>query len=302
MTIAEEICQQSERVEPTVSKTQLGKMRPAWLNQLVFGLLVASVLLKAESPRETMVVIKALGGSLGFFWVILMAETLVAVIVLFELGGKAGHYVSVALFIVFAAISAYMGIAGHRSCGCFGALKIHPGLTAVFDVAVAITLIRFKKDRVSAKTHLFAPVIVAALVLMAANLVWQLGGAPVSARDLTSNDHSRAGSIIVVDSENWGGQPFPLADYIVPRPTFVGSWSVLFFHHECNVCIAEVSKYESLGDAGHDVLLVEVPPHGYRPSKIRSVHFARLDETIDWFVETPLELEVTDGIVTHVEE
>jgi hypothetical protein len=48
------------------------------------------------------------------------------------------------LFNLFTVISLYKALVGYSSCGCFGAAKIWPGYTAAADLAIVLSLLRWR--------------------------------------------------------------------------------------------------------------------------------------------------------------
>jgi hypothetical protein len=69
-----------------------------------------------------------------------LAETLLAVWLL--VGPVTSHlwYVTTLVFSVFAITSAYLGLSGAPSCGCFGELTVNPWLAFSLDVAALVAL------------------------------------------------------------------------------------------------------------------------------------------------------------------
>jgi hypothetical protein len=108
-----------------------------------------------------------------------------------------------------------------------------------------------------------------------------------------------AGNLVVLEPEKWVGRRWPLLEYVDQRAELsVGRWQVVLYHHECPRCQAVL---ERLADVRGHLALVEVPPHGGPPANAPpGAHLARLSETREWFVETPLVLTLRDGIVEGV--
>lgn len=68
-------------------------------------------------------------------------EILFGIWLLFGLLPKLTWLASVGLFSIFATVSAFKGITGEASCGCFGEVAINPWITAEFDLGVVGMLV-----------------------------------------------------------------------------------------------------------------------------------------------------------------
>ena len=108
--------------------------------------------------------------------------------------------------------------------------------------------------------------------------------------------------IVVLDSEAWIGRPLPIAQW-VDVDFAQGQWIVLFYRRNCQDCLEALARYEELASQLHDqrVALIEVPPYGEDAIDAgRGMAFCgKLSSEREWFVKTPLEIQITGGIVTH---
>jgi hypothetical protein len=238
------------------------------------------------------------------------------------------------LFIGFAAYSFHLATTGATSCGCFGPLRVHPWWTFGLDLAVVVglfssllaptrvprlaanRLMTSERDRLpndSARNPeeskqcgrelkhplSFQRTLVAAAMgisifttaLLARHLV-----APTAAAEGVLQ---MAGDLIVLEPEKWVGKPLPIAEF-VDLDLSTGEWTVLLHRHDCPDCEEAVPKYEQLATTGTRVALVEVPPFGELHPGEAACHYARLTDDREWFVQTPVELELRDGIVSAV--
>ena len=119
------------------------------------------------------------------------------------------------------------------------------------------------------------------------------------------------GKIVVLKPETWIGKRFPLLDYIdIGEKLKEGRWFVVLYHHDCPDCQAVLPKCERLsrtlverGEATQ-VALIEMPPYndfGDSPGFKRTPYvLARLSDTKEWSVETPLQLILQNGVVAQV--
>jgi hypothetical protein len=82
-----------------------------------------------------------------------------------------------------------------------------------------------------------------------------------------------------------------------------GRWILLLYHHDCPHCQEALPQYERLAAnqsvVGSDqrVALVETPPFESATPHIEGIFHARLTDAHEWFVQTPVEIQVENGIV-----
>lgn len=121
------------------------------------------------------------------------------------------------------------------------------------------------------------------------------------------------GKIVVLEPEGWLGKRFPLSAYIdIGNGLQFGKWIVVLHRHDCWECQVAMPKYRQAADAlagrsgSPRVVLVEMPPYAdtvtRRDDNERQLLIARLSDAHEWFAKTPIELAVTDGIVTFALE
>lgn len=106
--------------------------------------------------------------------------------------------------------------------------------------------------------------------------------------------------LVILRRETWIGKPFPLAEHLMPKITFEGGhWTVLLYHYDCPRCREAVPEYERLALARKDrqIVLIETPPYGSDQSTEGAAIHVRLSDAREWFVQTPVEVCVDDGIV-----
>ncbi len=104
-------------------------------------LFVAAVLLIAASLKaHQLATTPSLGdGILEARWFnifVVEFELLFGIWLVFGLLPKLTWLASVGLFSLFATVSAFKGLMGEASCGCFGEVTINPWLMAAFDLGV----------------------------------------------------------------------------------------------------------------------------------------------------------------------
>jgi hypothetical protein len=134
------------------------------------------------------------------------------------------------------------------------------------------------------------------------------------------------GQLVVLEPETWIGKPFPLTPHLTsvarvsdsslvgqafslsapssPLDLSTGRWTVLMYHHDCPKCQEALPEYMRLADElqtrgdDRDVLLLEVPPFGNETPTPSTAAHARLSDTREWFVQSPVEVRIDNGLVT----
>lgn len=213
------------------------------------------------------------------------------------------------LFFVFAMFSLYRALAGYESCGCFGQLTVNPWWTFVLDAAVVACLIAVASNvsqSISALSRTRTGAFLASYVFMLA----------ITLSPCLWPERSAAGKpgvsvnsgLVILEPEKWVGEPFPIGEFLSPRIDLeYGEWTVLIYHHGCPQCQAALSRYADLAESSaaignrRRVMLVESPPYASETpvATTAGVH-VRLTDEQEWFVKTPVEIQVEDGQVATV--
>lgn len=235
------------------------------------------------------------------------------------------------LFSFFACVTLYKALIGEASCGCFGRVEINPWYTLIFDSSVVGLLLWFRpKDKRFALREIWLPThflrsesSIASLVIV----IWFILCIP-TAWSMVSfvqtdihDDLSALGQvfegpdgkpIVMLKPEKWVGKEFPFLGHIdIEKRLDEGEWIILLFHYDCPDCQNAILVYKSLGDRllsnkeTKRVALIEMPPFddSDKDSCIQeeSCVYARLSSgPWEWFAETPVEIQLNQGIVTHV--
>jgi hypothetical protein len=250
-------------------------------------------------------------GALASRWAAAIAveiELLLGLCLLAGLWPRVVRWVAFACFIGFSAFSAYKLAAGETSCGCFGKVRVHPGVMLAFDAAAAVALLVFGRSApagppVQATPRRVGFVAVAGLLACAPlaaaaarkpAAVSESGGIPAEAR------------FVVLEPETWIGRPFPLFQHIdVGDRLRRGRWVLLFYHHDCPACREQIPRHleaarRQAGEPGSpQFALIEVPPYGDGREVAADpgveVVRGRLTDAKEWFVTTPLTVRLEDG-------
>ncbi|MBX3377834.1 MAG: hypothetical protein KF678_12625 [Phycisphaeraceae bacterium] len=206
-------------------------------------------------------------------------------------------------FGVFLIAAIGMGVAGSSSCGCFGALKSNPWGTASLDLVVisglAFLIAKERELQPSSRPGMVIRGVGGALLVTGAAGVFILTS-PLRL-DATGLAEARPGAVIFIDPTQWIGKRCPLLEHIgVSANLDHGEWKLVLFHHDCPDCQQVVEKYH---DDSSRVAFLEIPPHGDRKESERAHGvWGKLDDGRNWFAETPMVIELRDGVVTGVQD
>ncbi len=245
--------------------------------------------------------------------------------------------ITLGLFSIFTAVTLYKALSGEASCGCFGRVAINPWYTLLLDSSAVGLLIYFRSDvsllkRAFTFRCIFArsTALVAGWCLLAIPSTWAIASLqPMNAVE----DLSQIGQIfqgldgkktIVVEPEKWIGKPFPLLPFIdnaacelqsskgaLQERLSEGHWLIVLYNHDCPKCLESMPSYERLAfrsasdPSATQVALIETSPSNFDTSNLplspeTPCILGRLSDKEEWFVETPVEIEIQNSRVVGV--
>lgn len=219
-------------------------------------------------------------------------------------------WVSLLCFAGFAAITAYKAWLGEADCGCFGRAHLDPRITLALDLAVIVALLlgRPGQSEAPAPTNGFRRVLIVAVGMLAIGIPggWLMASAKPAS--LTDDGLITAGNFVVLEPEKWIGKPCRLLEHIdIGRQLKTGNWLVVLYSHSCSHCAQTMPKYASIArklelrDGGPRMALVQIPPADANSALLAempgSVLAGRLEASREWFAETPVEMELENGMV-----
>lgn len=227
---------------------------------------------------------------------------------------RATRVAALTCFLAFAGVSLYQGLSGQASCGCFGKIPVSPWYMFVFDV-IALAALWFSRPGESWSPTLRSHPVRFATILG----IWILAGAG-AARAMMSftptmltaeGSFSGESQIVVLEPETWKGERFPLLKHVESGEEFSrGSWTVLLYHHNCSVCKELIGEYHrqaraSLGKSSAiRIGMIEIPPYGdsslHSQAGGSTFRYTRLSEAKEWFVKTPVVVQLEGGQVVSV--
>jgi hypothetical protein len=205
---------------------------------------------------------------------------------------------------------------GASSCGCFGAVEVHPAITLTLDVAFFLGLLFLGRGvpALEMRSDQATPRVLAAGLWVVASFVvaFALTGQPASSTEAAAIgvESAAAGApaegYYMPDYASWIGkewQSVPMASWIRPKDavTLDGTSYVLFYRKDCEHCheLLEVYFSESLPAP---TLAVAVPERAGFPEHALSFPCtgcgtAELPDGVDWFLNTPVLVRLSDGVV-----
>lgn len=218
--------------------------------------------------------------------------------------------VALGCFALFACASVYKAVLGYTDCACFGRVPVSPWYMAAIDLTVVALLAHWRP----AGPH-SASTTQVRLRAIAVIVTWVAVGVPAAFAMETYATSNISGSeyavgnrhIVVLHPETWIGKRFPLLDYIdIGQELDDGAWLVVLVHHDCPECqqILRGLPHARGATSIQQVAVIELPPYGDSPMSSQhakaSLRLGRLDEERDWFVSTPVLVELSRGRVTGI--
>lgn len=268
---------------------------------LVGLLLLAAALLKAFQLLFDPSVLASSTADRSLLFLQVAFEYGLALLVLSGLCWQRVRWVVLVLFVGFAAYSLLLAISGATSCGCFGPVKVSPWWTFFLDTAIVLGLLLSVRNRIQNTAPAEARFAVKNQ-LLAGGALFLIPLVALSPSVLASHSRTTAGlltevgNLTILEPEEWIGQAFPIAPYIDVDLSH-GRWTVLLHRHDCPQCQQELPKYEQLAYE-EQVALVEVPPFGELVHNSSGAAVSgRLTGEREWFVQTPVEIILENGIV-----
>lgn len=240
-------------------------------------------------------------------------ESALALWLLSRLLINTSHYIALVTFLFFAIYTIYMAFAGAKKCGCFGSLDTSPWYALGLDLTVVAGLIGFPPPSLppDGARRLLLPRAAGVFLASATALItYGVSGGG----SLTPTPAPGAfGRPEVLEPGAWVGRRFPLLPHLASSSDLsTHHWVVVLHRPGCSSCREIHTEFEALGlelgrrTDGLRVAFVEVPwaeAGAAAPLKSHDLYaVGRLADDRKWFVETPLILELQDGMVVSVIE
>jgi hypothetical protein len=227
------------------------------------------------------------------------------------------RWVGVAILVAFAPILIGDLLLGASSCGCFGAVKVSPWVTLVTDVTFLLGLLilgrREPRLALTPRLPTSSVLVAGAWSLLSVALAFGVP-APVPTADAGSGAAGNsampalpADGYYMPQYQEWIGQDFRQLDIAswtlnLPDDIDMGPQYVIFFRKDCEHCheLMEVFFSGSLKRATTAIAVPErdgYPTENVQPFVCEDCRVAELPAGIDWFLQTPVLVRLTDGVV-----
>jgi hypothetical protein len=210
---------------------------------------------------------------------------------------KPAKWVAATIFSVFCLSNLVLILNGSKSCGCFGVFSMPPAFTLAIDVVVLV-LVLYGIPRETRDFPQKAAFLCVLTVLGVAFALFQLRIRTLEKIGTVIDK----GDMIMLREENWIGEPLPLVGLIDGDEAAieVGDWQVVLYHADCPKCESLLDSKELLASK---TAFVQVPPYEtYGLVDTPSLKWLRLSAEYDWFVVSPVIIELKDGVVISVQK
>jgi hypothetical protein len=205
---------------------------------------------------------------------------------------------------------------GASSCGCFGAVQVPPWVTLVTDAVFLASLVFVGRGVASLKMprvlSTWRVVVVGVWTVVSVALAFGVTGSGASAEKVgqqtaVAGTAGPAEGYYLPDYSSWLGQRFldlDVAGWIegLPDDLEAGQQYVLFYRVDCEHCheLMELYFADELVLPTTAVAVPEkkgFPTVGIQPFVCSSCRLAELPAGVDWFMQTPVLVRLTDGVV-----
>lgn len=204
---------------------------------------------------------------------------------------------AIALLTLFVGFAGWSLLKGESDCGCFGALRVHPGWTLGLDAVLLAGFLFSTRTAPAPSQWSWQGLFRAAMLTITI---------PAAVLSLPLNRHASA-NFVVLDAKSLIGQRLPLINYIddpeAREDIARGEKTAVIFSRGCETCRAYLQSLETQQPrlADDNVQLIDIGSDDTPPfdSRFRTL---RLREAVEYVSDVPLRLHLDDGIVESVEQ
>jgi hypothetical protein len=178
---------------------------------------------------------------------------------------------------------------GHDSCGCFGAVSIHPSVMLFTDMSVFLAFVVFPPRRAAQESGSQERLAVGVLFVTLMST-----GAALSFRQ----------QAIETIPANWIDQPFPLISQIASGQDLAdGAWIVVLYRKDCTKCRSFIANFERSwnGEGDQRAVLLEIGDSKPTPVATSRVQHRSLRHPLPHTTSVPIVVYLEDGIVVQLD-
>jgi hypothetical protein len=286
---------------------------------LVPGWLLVGAILKLMdgSPSNLPVSLVKLCGGLGIDLMFVLQLTIaveLAVVGVMWLLPQLALPTGIAMLGTFLPVLVADVMMGASSCGCFGAVKVHPAVTLIVDLGFLVGLAFFGRRAPSLKITNVLPtkrvVAVGLWTVLSFVVGFGLTSNGTAVKTGVSVDRSTelpSEGYYIPQYQSWLGQAWsdvPISAWVRgdQADMTAGTGYVLFYRKDCEHCHELMEVYFS-GDLLWPTTAVAVPERdgfpteGLQPFACDGCSLAELPTGVDWFMATPVLVRLHEGVV-----
>jgi hypothetical protein len=210
-------------------------------------------------------------------------------------------------------------IMGASTCGCFGSVQLHPGVTLAIDLGLFLSLWLVGRGVPALALGPTLPAlrtVIAGLLMLAAftvafTVIGPSSTLPVNDAPSNTAPALPASGYYLPDYTQWIGarwDDLDIAQWCTGLPADLdnGPQLVLFYRKDCEHC-HELMEVYFVGELAIPTTAVAIPERGGFPAielpfSCDECRLAELPAGIDWFLKTPVLVRLDDGVVTCASE
>jgi hypothetical protein len=226
---------------------------------------------------------------------------------------RLGRWAGVVMLGAFIPVLLGDVLMGASSCGCFGALEIHPAVTLVMDVAFFLGLLVLGRGVPSLRLTGTLPTFQVVIAGLWTVVSFAVAFAPMSGTSAdVGPENGETVAVLPADGyymplfDTWVGQTWeelPISSWVRGGPDDLtsGDRYVLFYRKDCEHCHELMEVFFS-GPLMIPMTAIAVPdrdgfPADTLPFACVECDTAELPSGVDWFIQTPVLVRLTDGVV-----
>lgn len=251
-------------------------------------------------------------------WILVPGEVALGLWLLSGLQRRTTSIVALIAFSSFASFSLFAALRGERSCGCFGQITVSPWFTFLVDLmAIAAIcwwryamhmrtnerndsiLIRHTSSNLFSSSNALQHRAILTIMIPCLAIMFPLSW-------FATGGSSSQGELFVFEPAQWLGKEVPFLKHVdLGDELLQGKWIILLYHHDCPQCQEAVRYYENVKQVSTApnqlrVALIEVPPYASDESQGKTCRHGKLDQSHEWFMQTPVHLFTSSGRIQRV--